>query len=233
MPLLSIWALLVFFLCSGIASTRVLTPTVGPSVISRACFDSECRYLIRRDGKIKFVRTGTIPVDRIVGPYLREYQDLVPIKEPPVLERHFSDWRIIVSAVLLEDEYNGPIMRFRFLGPGGRLLGSYDDDLEVLSLSIGKLFGGSNTVAAATTSGAHVYDNTALVWLLPDNEAVKTLLQIPGSTGRIVRVSEGHGPAGIWVNRQTYNGVNPKTKREVPEFWEWHEREKKLALERH
>lgn len=227
---LSMWLLLLgSFLGSGAAPRDHLLLDVGGRVVSRVCFDNECSYLVRRSDKVQFVRTGSVPVDRIVGPYLQRYQSLVPRNELPVLERHFSGWRIIVSAVLLQDEYDGPIMRFRFLGRGGRLLGSYDDDLQVMSLSVGTLFGGSDIIAAATTSGVHVYDNTALVWLLPHNEAVKKLLEVPGSTDRIVHASQGHGQIGIWVNRQTYDGVHPETKREVPEFWEWRDREKKLV----
>ena len=37
----------------------------------------------------------------------------------PSYERHFEGWRILVSAVLLETELFGPIMRFSFFARAG------------------------------------------------------------------------------------------------------------------
>lgn len=213
------------------STTTPLTKAREDPVISRICVDSDCRCLVLHNGEVRFRRkgTGALSVDRAIGPYLKQYQRLVASNELPILERSYSGWRIIVSAALIEDEDNGPIMKFRFFGPTHHLIGDYQGDLGVLNLRLGRLFGGESVIAAATTEGVHAYDNMAIVWLLPERGALETLLQKPGSVARIENAGPNGTRAGVWVNRQIYDGVHPETKREIHKFWQWRANERKLV----
>jgi len=65
-----------------------------------------------------------------------------------------------------------------------------------------------------------------MVWLLSP-QSLETLVRLPGSIGHISH-GTGGANAGIWIAKQLYDGVNPQTKGEVPEFWKWNEMEKRL-----
>ena len=55
------------------------------------------------------------------------------------------------------------------------------------------------------------------------------MLDTPGVVDR-VQLKEDGEEAGLWISRETYDGVHAETKGKKLEFWIWAEDRKTLAL---
>jgi hypothetical protein len=70
-----------------------------------------------------------------------------------------------------------------------------------------------------------------MVWLLPNAGEPKLLLRAVGALRRFQPIGAGvTGVPGIWIDRETYDGVHAETRGRKLEFWLWDEHSKKLRL---
>jgi hypothetical protein len=100
----------------------------------------------------------------------------------------------------------------------------------IINAKMGDLLGTGNEFLLVMIQGEHTYVIRTLVWLLPDNSSSPILLlDVPGLVDNIPKAGPGI-QAGIWIQRETYDGVNADTKGRKPEFWAWDEAQKTLTL---
>jgi hypothetical protein len=92
--------------------------------------------------------------------------------------------------------------------------------MDLLDAKLGRLFGGTDEVLVFTSNEEHAYNVQTEIWLLPEQGKPKLLAVVPGVFGEFVAASSEH-KAGVWIDRETYDGVNSSTKGRALELWEW------------
>jgi hypothetical protein len=103
--------------------------------------------------------------------------------------------------------------------------------MSLMGAELGKLFGGDNEVVVVTSYAQHVYNTQTMIWAIPQSGKPKLLLDLNGSVERIVR-GDGGTEAGVWISRNTYDGVDASTKGSAAEFWRWDAKKQALAIKR-
>jgi hypothetical protein len=164
-----------------------------------------------------------------LGKYVPAAQHLVPRNEAPIRSLPSSrGWRIVISAFLDHANGFGSDLRLRFLGPDGNLRATDTVLMTLEQVETGRLFGGDDDILAVQSNEEHSYNSRTAIWLLPEHGAPKQLIDANATFGKFLKGS-GTRP-GIWISRQTYDGVNAATKGWVDEFWVWDAKNKSLAL---
>jgi hypothetical protein len=129
---------------------------------------------------------------------------------------------------MLDHPKGGAKLRIRFFDPHGKLRGGSDVMMDLENAALGRLFGGTNELLAITSNEEHPYNVQTEIWLLPEQGKPKLLVAVRGVFGEFVAGSSDH-KAGVWIDRETYDGVNAATKGRARELWEWNGDEKTLA----
>jgi len=106
----------------------------------------------------------------------------------------------------------------RFFGRDGAVKGSTDVLELIEQTEVAQLGGEYSDIFAVTSNEEHAYNVQTEIGMLPENGPPKRLLEISGEFGGFV----GEGSArGVRISRQTYDGVNAKTKGTVQEVYAW------------
>lgn len=196
--------------------------------VNQFCFKKDvCQSLVVRKREVHFV-DPTLNRDLVLGRYVSADQPLVPQSEAPIRElRSDLGWRIVLSAFLDHSEGRAKL-RIRFFDPLGKLRGSSDAMMTLLDAKLGRLFGGTDEVLAFTSNEEHAYNVETEIWLLSEQGKPKLLVYVHGLLGEFVAASSEH-KAGVWIDRDTYDGVNASTKGRARELWEWNGNEQTLV----
>ncbi len=202
-------------------------PAAVPGEIDRACLNGYCNILAVQNGRVRLLDSMR---NLIIGHYVEPDQHLVPQTEAPVRDlRSKRGWRIVVSAFLDHGEESEAGLRARFFAPDGTLTSTDEFLMDLEDAEIGYLFGGSDEIVAVTSYEEHVYNVQTDIWLLPKHGNPTQLIEIVGTLGMIVKAGAKATP-GVWIRRQTYDGVHAETKGWVNEFWIWAPRKKSLKV---
>ncbi len=126
-----------------------------------------------------------------------------------------NKWTVVVSAAIPEYGPNGPTIRLRILDSKGKVDRVCDGEMYLIRLEVGRLFGGDSEIVAVETSGSHVYTIQSAVWLLPNRGKPK---ELASENGNIDRFETGPN-AGVWVDLETYDGINGSSKGRKPTFF--------------
>ena len=168
----------------------------------------------------------------VIGKYSSAAQRLVPRTEAPIRDlRSTGGWRIVVSSFLNREEEAGAMLRIRFFGPDGKQRDTADVSMTLEGVKVGRLFGGADDILAVQSNEEHAYNSMTDIWLLPRQGEPQQLIEMNATLGRFSGGGNGSRP-GVWVSRQTYDGVHAETKGWVAEFWAWDPSEKSLAPEK-
>jgi len=203
-----------------------------PVEVAKQCLNNFCAELSLDKGLVRFKESANFVPSYIVGQYVSVAHPWVPAEEAPIRMASSNDgWKVIATACLQEYDAYGPTIRVRVFDPDGKLREMYDGKYHLDRLEVGDLFGGrsgTNTILAIETSGAHSYEVQAVIWVLSDKSKPKRLLEIAGVLDRF---QTGVPKRGVWIKRETYDGINGSTKGRRAEFWSWNEQDRTLAIE--
>jgi len=187
-----------------------------------------CSILEVKDGVVQLRDESSRAPRRItIGRYVAEDQQFVPRTEAPTSDlRSLSGWRVVVSAVLDHQEL-GVRQRLRFFDSRGVLRLQYDALAVLEQQRIGRLFGGADEVLAVTSNEEHAYNARTDIWFLPEQGDPKQVLSVVGVFQTFRKESDS---PGVVLARQTYDGVDSKTKGFVREEYAWDAIAKVLRL---
>jgi hypothetical protein len=187
-----------------------------------------CEILTLEKGKVIYVEPG---IRRpALGAYVRVAQRFVPGTEAPIRDLQSPrGWHIVVSSVLQKED--SPRLRVRFFGPDGNLRATGEVLMTLEGIEVGRLFGGTDDIFAIQSSEEHSYNSMISVWLLPERGEPHQLIEENATQGKFSKRGKGNRP-GVWINRQTYDGVHAETKGWVGEFWIWDTEKKSLNREK-
>ena len=102
-----------------------------------------------------------------------------------------------------------------------------DDNYNILGdFKAGKILHTDEEFALISSTGAHAYEVRTSVWLLPSSGPPRHVLDVPGL---LTTVQLGRSP-GLFIDRQTYDGIHAETKGQVKEFWAWNPDQKAFTL---
>lgn len=207
---------------------RICRKALAPDPVTGRTEDV-CEILAVDHGDVVYVEPGIRRM--VIGQYVSAARSFVPAPEAPIRDvRSPSGWHVVVSSFLDCKEVSAEL-RVRLFRPDGTL-GGVSDILTVLEgIEVGYLFGDGDDVLAIQSSEEHSYNSRTDVWLLPNRGEPQRLLDINATLGRFSGAVKGARP-GVWVNRQTYDGVHASTKGWVGEFWVWNHQRKSLTLEK-
>ena len=122
-------------------------------------------------------------------------------------------------------------MRLRIFDSQGELQEKYDGNYVLDDIEAGNLFGTSDVVLSIQTNGMRSYIQDTVIWLLPDVGKPKQLLHAVGALRRFQPTGSGaNGLPGVWIDRETYDGVHAQTRGRKFEFWQWNSVSKTLSL---
>ncbi|MGA3019312.1 MAG: hypothetical protein ABSF62_19480 [Bryobacteraceae bacterium] len=209
----------------------ILAAEPAEQVIDKVCPQVGCRYLVVRGGQVTFIDSAQPAREIPLGTYIQTDQKLVPRTEAPIRElRSARGWRVVISTFLDHKELDA-WNTVRFFSPSGRLERTSGAQMSLMGAELGKLFGGDNEVVVVTSYAQHVYNTQTMIWAIPQSGKPKLLLDLNGSVERIVR-GDGGTEAGVWISRNTYDGVDASTKGSAAEFWRWDAKKQALAIKR-
>jgi hypothetical protein len=194
-----------------------------------------CQSLAVQRGTVRYIETVTSPKSLVrnlaLGNYLIVDQAGVPKNEAPVKSLQSErGWRIVISAFLDHQKIEAGL-RVRFFNPLGSLRHVDNVTLGLDMAEVGDLFGGAAEVFAVTTEEEHAYNVWTEIWLLPATGDAARVLAVRGVIDRFVKARAGV-VAGVWIQRETYDGVHSQTKGRVSEFWEWDPNQRALTRRR-
>jgi hypothetical protein len=199
---------------------------VFASEVDRVCRNGICEVLTVQDGVVRLV-DSVRTLD--LGKQVPAAQTVVPRNEAPIrVLRSLNGWRILISAFLAHSGESEAGLRVRFFGADARLRTTDTVLIALEQVEIGRLFGSDDDILALQSNEEHSYNSTADIWLLPERGRPKRLIHANATIGNFIKNS-GTRP-GIWIRRQTYDGVSAETKGWVDEFWVWDAKNKSLAL---
>ncbi len=194
--------------------------------VDRVCRAGSCNILTIQQGSVKLVDTLR---SLRMGEYVQAAQKLVPSDEAPIRSIVSSHrWHIIVSAFLDHSDESEAGLRLRFFGPDGKLRATDAVSMTLEQLEIGRLFGGDDEILAIQSNEEHAYNSKTDMWVLPEHGPPKQLIDANATFGKFSKDS-GARP-GVWISRQTYDGVHAETKGWADEFWVWDAKAKSLTL---
>jgi hypothetical protein len=194
--------------------------------VEPVCPNGYCMYLVIRDDHVRFI--GTMSRDIDLGSYARSGQRFVPQTEAPIRDlRTKRGWHIVISE-FLEHKEAAVETKFRFFSPRGELMATNESMMDLELAQLGYLLGGRDEILAITTNEEHVYNARTMLWLLPDHGTPKQLLDVGGMVRKFLNGADGK-PAGVWIDRQTYDGFHAETKGWAREFWKWNADTKTLT----
>lgn len=201
-----------------------------PGQIDKACSNGKCQFLIVKAGVVHFVGLTPPKRDFRIGRYVESARRLVPASEEPIWSEHSTDGlRVVVSAFLDHDE-GGSSLRVRFLRRDGRTLAQADMIAVPKTVRMGHLFGGTEELFGITATEEHAYNVQTIIWLLSDDAAPPAaILRTEGVLGPFVADPGGQG---VWIDHETYDGFDSRTKGWIRQFWLWDSKRKVLTLRR-
>ncbi|MGD0497080.1 MAG: hypothetical protein ABSC23_01455 [Bryobacteraceae bacterium] len=189
-----------------------------------------CLTLAVNNGSVTYTEAGLRSL--VIGKYVGAAQRFVPGTEAPIRDLRSPDgWHIVVSSALLRGAEAGAMLRIRFFGPGGEPRGTAEVQMTLEGDEVGHLFGGADNILAVQSNEEHSYNSMTDIWLLPKQGEPRKLIEMNAILGRFSSGSKGTRP-GVWIRRQTYDGVHAETKGWLDEFWIWDPARKSLTLER-
>jgi len=166
----------------------------------------------------------------VIGKYIGASQRWVPGTEAPIRDmRSPSGWHIVVSSFLPHDEGSSASLRIRFFGSDGKLRDTQEALMALEGTEVGYLFGGTDDIFVIQSNEEHSYNSMTSMWLLPTRGKPKELIESNLTFGKFSKSGQGSAP-GVWISRQTYDGVHAETKGWVNEFWAWNAAEKTLTV---
>ena len=193
--------------------------------LDRRCLKGDCVTLSVEGGRVFLDHTGEFADRREVGAYNAAGALLVPHSGAPIRYSKATGGDVIVVAAFLprELDFNAPELRLYVFDSQGRQL-STDIGYTLLgSLCVGRIFRTQADFVVMSTTGAHSYVVRTTAWYLPPHGGQpRRVLEVVGLLTK-VQVARGAEHAGLWIDRETYDGVNWKTKGQLPEFWAWDE----------
>lgn len=199
--------------------------------IDRRCLNGDCVVLVMEGRRVLAHRVGELSGERWIGNFAEEAVTLVGPTEAPVLYATSPmGWRAVVSAFLpAEFDYDAPELRLRIFDAKGEQRTAVDDYNILGSFHIGRIFGTEREFLLMSTTGAHSYVVRTRVWLLPRDGAPFLALEVPGALKRIQTADSGQD-AGVWINREMYDGIHAETKGAKQEFWVWNDSKRTLTV---
>jgi len=216
--------------------TSVLALSAAPGEIDRHCWNAGgaediCQILTFDEGSVVYNELGFRRL--VIGKYVSAAQRFVPRAEAPIRDlRSSHGWHIVVSAFLQREQgESGAMLRIRFFGPRGEPRGKAEVLMTLEEAEVGELFGGGDDILAVQSNEEHSYNSTADIWLLPHQGKPIELLEMNATISKFSKTGE-RTPPGVWIKRQTYDGVHAETKGWVDEFWVWNPAKKRLTSSR-
>ena len=91
--------------------------------------------------------------------------------------------------------------------------------------------GGTDDLLVITSNEEHSYNSSTNIWLLPERGAPLSLIVVNATLGKFSKAGK-HARPGVWLKRQSYDGVHAETKGWVDEFWVWDPANKSLTPEK-
>jgi hypothetical protein len=215
-----------------VAVLLLVAPSAAFAVeVDRICWKSDvpdvCEVLEVAQGNVTYTGPGTRRL--VLGEYAGAAQRFVPRTEAPIRDlRSARGWHIVVSAVLQKEDL--PRLRIRFFGPDWSVRATKEALMMLEQVEIGRLFGETDEVLAFQSNEEHSYNSRTSVWLLPERGGPKELIESNAVLGRFSKGSNTARP-GVWISRQSYDGLHSDTKGWVDEFWAWDPARRSLILE--
>ena len=186
--------------------------------LDRRCLDKDCVSLRIESGRVYVDNTGEFARTIHIGTYDISAKSDVPPTEAPILSKKTSNgWIAIVTASLPSKfDFNAPVLRVYILNRLHEKQLSFDSQMTLDSFRAGRLFNVTDEFVQISASGEHAYVVQTVVWHLPKNGSPKLMIDVPGLVAGINVVSRG-----IWIDRQTYDGIHAESKGHRRELWSW------------
>jgi hypothetical protein len=202
--------------------------------VVRRCIQDSCGIVSIVGTTVRFRETDSGPhflPAYDIGSYDREAQRWVPTNEAALRHVNMPNrWSAVVSASLDHyDSSGGPTVRLRAFTPTGENQLTYDGYFFFDDIESGMLFGTPDVVLSIQTGGASSSVQDAVVWLISDSGKPKEILRVNGILVRFQATGSGvSGLPGVWIDRDTYDGVHSETRGRKREFWRWDSSSKSL-----
>ncbi len=189
--------------------------------LNRICLQGDCVVLTEEAGKVSVERTGEFAQKREVGIYEPRAASLVPQTEAPIrFSKTQNGWTAVVTAYLPEQfDFDAPELRLYLFDPRG-MRAAVDDNYNLLgTFQAGRILRTPDEFALISSTGAHAYVVRTSIWLLPPLGPPKHVMDVPGLPAGTRESSAT--PPGLFIDRQTYDGIHAETKGQVKELWVW------------
>ena len=200
-------------------------------LIARDCAPwdpKECQYLFT-DGFVKLGRSPDPDKAVILGPYMREYKNLVSRSEAPLRELVSpGHWRVVVTRGFDDKAWRpGTIFHLYFFDPHGVLRLKSAGDLFLERARIGYLFGTSTELLAVCQRSETGISYSTQVWVLPAAGSPQEVLFEGGGLGSVSAGVKGK-LGGLYI---TYliDGKGDSQSNPTRVFWRWEESAKKFV----
>jgi hypothetical protein len=199
--------------------------------VARACSAflnrprTTCCALVIEKGTVlkRWIHDSTVTSEEVLGPYLKDYQELVGPQEAPVrMLATSSGWKVVVSWGFPSEEWVWPRFVLYFLAPDGKLRLREEGESLLDGIEAGRLFKTLTELVLVNQQGSHSFSARMLVWVLPLESAPRLVLN---TSARGARIETGAGgrPPGISTIGATATGPARSDWKWEPVFWAWDE----------
>jgi hypothetical protein len=205
------------------AESREVARVCGPSY-TRSGATTCCAIIIERGVVLeRWIHGSSMTSEEVLGPYLKEYQELVGPKEAPVrLLATSAGWRVVVSWGFQSEHWRWPRFVLYFVSPDGKLRLREEGEGILWQIEAGRFFKTLTDLVLVAQQGSHSHSARVLVWVLPLDGSPRSVLNETALGARIETGTEGK-PAGLVISEGRGTGSPHSDWKWEPTFWAWDE----------
>jgi len=183
-----------------------------------------CAIVIEKGIVVKrWIHDSAVTSEEVLGPYLKEYQDLVGPKEAPVrLLATSAGWRIVVSWGFQSEQWRWPRFVLYFVSPDGKLRLREEGEGLLERAEAGRLFRTPTELVVVAQQGSRSPSALVRAWVLPFEGAPQLVLKQWAMLGRIETGTGGKSP-GLAVSKLVGSGSARSDWGWEKAFWAWDE----------
>lgn len=196
---------------------------VAPAIelVDKRCSGDDCVSLSIVGRRVFFEVHGGTAMNAEIGQHDLDAARSLPATEVGLQRANTpSGWSAVASAFLPQEFETEPGVRVRLMDPRGRVRTIGEGQMLLSFLRAGNLLGNGVELVLLGTTGSRAYVVETKAWHLSEGADPRLVLDCVGLPGSIQR-AEGHQPAGIWLDIQTYDGINAVTKGLRRQFVKW------------
>lgn len=190
--------------------------------IDKKCLNGDCVFLSLSDGLVFFERTGTSAGKARIGEYDSKIAGLLPPVEAALSHLDTqTGWTVVASSFLPPDfDIEAPRLRIRAVDGRGNETVMDEGHVYLHKLMSVDAFSSASRLVIHSSIGSHAYDVRTKVWILPQEGNPQLILDVVGLL-ESVQAANPERPPGLWIEFETYDGVDGATKGRRLSFVRW------------